>query len=121
MKLAQLASHYFRGIHQCRQIRTAKKEMGRDEIIIHVDFSESYSSKYVREVQAVHFGYRHHITIHQGVCYQLNQDPVSFVTLSDDKRKTAEAIAAHINVFLMSLDASIKKVGLNQLTCLSPA
>lgn len=98
-QLAQFAAHQFRAIHQFRQIRQVKSDISANDLILHIDFSENYASKYSDETQAVHFGHRHQIVIHQ-VSYTMDKPPQCFVTLSDDNRKTADAVAAHINAYL---------------------
>ena len=108
--MVSFASHLFRFVHQCRQIRLIKSSMRTNELIMHIDFSENYATKHGQEVQMAHFGYRHQITIHQGVCYMKGREALSFVTVSDDNRKTADAVAAHINGFLTLLDESFTKV-----------
>lgn len=109
-KMKSFASHLYRVVHQCRQIRMVKSEIQPNELVLHVDFSENYTAKYGREVQMAHFGHRHQVVIHQGVCYMSGKSPQSFVTLSDDNRKTAEAVTAHLNSYLTFLDTSFTKV-----------
>ena len=102
-KICAYATHLFRVINQFRAIQKAKSNLADDdEMILHVDFSENYTTKYEKEVQASHFGNHHQITVHQDVCYTLQNSPQCFVTLSDDGRKTADAIAAHVNAYQSS-------------------
>ena len=111
-KLGEYALHLFRVVNQFRQIRHVKSNISDQEMILHIDFSENYTSKEQAEVQAAHFGNHHQITIHvhQGVCYMQDTSPQCFATLSDDNRKTAEAVAAHVNSFLIDYNLNVKKV-----------
>jgi hypothetical protein len=68
-QLLNFAIHKFRMCHQYHQIRFARENCRRDEIVLHIDFSENYSEVYAREVQASHYGYRNQLIIHQGVAY----------------------------------------------------
>lgn len=109
-KLAEYGAHQSRVIHQYKQFRLAKFDIQTDEIVLHVDFSENYTTKYGEETQAAHFGHHRQIVIHQGVCYKHDKPPQSFATISDDTRKTAEAVAAHINAYLLDVEKPIRKV-----------
>lgn len=80
-----------------------KESLTSNEAIIHVDFSEKFECKWSTEVQAAHFGTRNQIVLHQGVMYRRDKDPQSFLTLSDDSRKTAPPVAAHINSIVEEL------------------
>lgn len=95
-RLNTFAPHAFRINHQYRQIRLVKDTLKDDELLIHVDFSENYVCQWGSEVQAAHFGNRRQVVIHQGVLYRKDLCPQSFVTFSDDLRKTSDSVAAHI-------------------------
>jgi hypothetical protein len=69
-QLNEYASHSFRIRHQYCAIRNARNCLHDEEILLHVDFSENWGEKDGAEVQASHFGYRHQITIHQGILYR---------------------------------------------------
>jgi hypothetical protein len=58
------------------------------------------------EIQAAHFGNHESIVIHQGVFYQSENNPISFATLSDDMRKTASAVAAHLDSIIEEITNS---------------
>jgi hypothetical protein len=62
-------SHTFNIIHQYRGIRQIMDNLFEGRIVIHIDFSENYACKRHKEVQSAHFGYRHQVTIHQGMIY----------------------------------------------------
>jgi hypothetical protein len=130
-QLAKYAGHAFRACHQLRQVQLVKKTLRDGDLLLHIDYSENYLCKWANEIQAAHFGNAHHqIVIHQGVMYVKvslelqvdflnseiysfrdkiciiwqNQEPISFATLSDDTRKTSEAIAAHIESILIEAE-----------------
>jgi hypothetical protein len=102
-QLVDFAAHWFRYIHQCQQIRSVRECVGPRELVVHIDFSENYTEKYAREVQATHFGYREQVVLHQGVAYMNGKSPIAFVTAFDSPKKTAPAIAAHLEVALRAL------------------
>lgn len=71
---------------QFKAIREKKENLEDDEIIIHIDFSENFSGKFAEEIQSVHFGSsRSLITLHTGVFYVKNENPVSFCTITECK------------------------------------
>lgn len=76
--------------------------LGPDDYLIHVDFSENYGCKYSREIQAVHFGgNRLQITLHTGVLYRgRNKEPHSFCTSSTNLRHDLVSILAHLEPIL---------------------
>uniref|UniRef100_A0A1I8H573 alanine--tRNA ligase n=1 Tax=Macrostomum lignano TaxID=282301 RepID=A0A1I8H573_9PLAT len=55
---------------------------------------------YHKEVQAAHFGDKDQVVLHQGVAYMAGHQPCSFATVSGERSKTAEAIAAHLQPVL---------------------
>ena len=54
--LEQMKRHHFNIRHQYRFYRFQKQNMGENECLIHIDFSENYECKFEKEVQSVHFG-----------------------------------------------------------------
>lgn len=69
--------------------------------MIHIDFSENWTTKHFEEVQAMHFGAsKTQITLHTGVYYLKGAEPVSFCTISPDNRHNPEAIWAHLDPIL---------------------
>jgi DhnA family fructose-bisphosphate aldolase class Ia len=135
--LETYAIHSFRVSHQYRMIKAKRESLPSDAIMLHVDFSENYASKWAKEIQAAHFGSSHNqITIHQGIFYSQvhshlyfkttmrfiriidilrtsfqNHGAVSFATISDDYRKSASAVAAHLK--------SIMQEAVNYVTTIS--
>ena len=59
--------------------------MKDDELLIHIDFSENYVCKSLKEIQESRYGAsKRQLTIHTGVYYTSSTEkPVSFVTVSD--------------------------------------
>ncbi|WAR03051.1 hypothetical protein MAR_009609 [Mya arenaria] len=44
--------------------------MSHEEIMVHIDFSENYNTKYANEIQSVHFGAsKQQISLHTGIAY----------------------------------------------------
>jgi len=86
--------------HQDENIKTLKENLKSDEILLHVDFSENYNTKYREEIQSFHFGgSRKQISIHTGVLYYLKDKEVekqSFATCSSNIDHHSHAITAHL-------------------------
>jgi hypothetical protein len=56
--------------HQYSTLRQMKKNMGSNEITLHIDFAENYCCKLASEVQSIHFGAsRNQVTMHNVVAY----------------------------------------------------
>jgi hypothetical protein len=98
--LEKYAYHRYSFCRQYREIRQVKEALRTGDIAVHVDFSENYVCKSSSEVQASHFGHHDTITIHQGVLYKASQPPMAFATVSEDSRKSASAVAVHIEAIL---------------------
>jgi hypothetical protein len=100
-QLSSYAGHAFRACHQLREVQHMRKNLQNGDIMLHVDYSENFTCKWNEEIQAAHFGNAHgQVVIHQGVMYSEGQEPQSFATISDDPRKTSDAVAAHIEAIL---------------------
>lgn len=87
--------------HQYQALARLKKNLLQTDVLIHIDFSENYSCKYMEEIQAVHFGGgRQRVTLHTGVLYLRSPDNVvktqSFCTLSANNRHDSVAVWAHL-------------------------
>ncbi|KAK0132285.1 hypothetical protein N1851_032914 [Merluccius polli] len=69
-KIDPFTRHQFNWLHQTQSLRELKHSLLRDELCIHIDFSENYSCKLNREVQPFHFGSsQKQATIHTCVAY----------------------------------------------------
>lgn len=83
--------------HQTKSLRSLKRGISKEEVVIQVDFSENYCCKYAQETQAVHFGAsRQQITMHTGVLYRHSEEPRCFCSLSESLRHDSSAIWAHL-------------------------
>jgi hypothetical protein len=69
-QLAKFAGHRFRIHHQYQEIRKVRTNCGDNDLVLHIDFSENYAEQYAREVQAMHYGNRQQIVLHQGIAYR---------------------------------------------------
>ncbi len=68
--LHKFKRHTFNINQQYSYCRELKKNLSKEEAVIHIDFSENYTCKYSSEIQAVHFGSSHQqATLHTGVLY----------------------------------------------------
>ena len=91
--LARIKKHVFNIRHQFLSYRDVRKNLTECECLIHIDFAENYNCKYNKEIQSVHFGGSHkQVTLHTGVLYVGQNDPVSFCTLSDSRQHDPIAI-----------------------------
>ena len=50
------ARHIMTYQHQAKLLRDLKSKLGPKDMLVHVDFSETYACKYSKEVQSMHFG-----------------------------------------------------------------
>lgn len=95
-KLDAFTRHQFNWLHQTRSLRELKHSLLRDELCIHIDFSENYGCKLNREVQPFHFGSsRKQATIHTCVVYTGNANH-TYATISDCLRHDERAVWAHL-------------------------
>ena len=85
--------HHYHVQRELRQrCQTTSNECG-----LHIDFSENYSCGYSSEIQRVHFGASHNqATLHTGILY-VDQDTVSFCTISDSRRPDPAAIWSYLS------------------------
>lgn len=101
-RLFNTHGHIFNIRWQYSMYRKLRENLGPNECLIHVDFSENYSCQYAREIQAVHFGGSHkQATLHTGVLYvQAEPAPVPFCTISLSRRHDPPSIWAHLDPVL---------------------
>lgn len=101
-RLFNFRGHIFNIRWQYSMYRKLRENLGPNECLIHVDFSENYSCKYAKEIQAVHFGGSHkQATLHTGVLYvQAEPAPVPFCTISPSRRHDPPSIWAHLDPVL---------------------
>lgn len=100
--------HSFNIHQQHRHYRTLRQSMSDTECLIHVDFSENYVCKLSNEIQSMHFGAsKKQITLHTGVYYVgANSKATSFCSLSDSLQHGPEAVWAHLQPVLDSVQAN---------------
>ncbi|KAF9810995.1 hypothetical protein SFRURICE_000063 [Spodoptera frugiperda] len=68
--LEKLFRHERNILHQFNSIKQLKNSLTEEDVLIHVDFSENYVTKYAQEIQAFHFGgSRTQISLHTVVVY----------------------------------------------------
>ena len=89
----QYKMHVYNIINQFEHFGRIRKELIRNEAIIHVDFAQNYVAKMGKEVQSVHFGaLKNQITLHTGTCTAFsdsNLDIAPFCGVSDSLTFTA--------------------------------
>jgi len=102
--LKKFKQHLFNIRHQFEQYRYAKTNLCCNERIIHVDFNENFSCKYLAEIQSVHFGSSHRqVTLHNGVFYVMKNQSLCdtcFCTISDCKEHEPFAIWSYMDPVL---------------------
>ncbi|CAH1107026.1 unnamed protein product [Psylliodes chrysocephalus] len=87
-----------------------KSNLQDDEVLIHVDFSENYCTKYAKEIQAFHFGgSRVQLSLHTVVVY-LRNSILSFCTVSENIAHSTAAIWTHLRPIFKTLPRGIKRV-----------
>jgi len=84
--LPSFLKHVYNIDHQYVEMKEKRLALQCNEVLILVDFSENYLSKYTDEIQSVHFGAsRNQISLHTGVIYYMDQC-ISFCTVSSSLR-----------------------------------
>ncbi|KAJ8719460.1 hypothetical protein PYW08_011635 [Mythimna loreyi] len=97
-------------VHQYKAIKDLKSNLHCDEVLIHVDFSENYCTKYSEEIQAFHFGgSRAQLSLHTVVVY-LQNSILSFCTVSENITHSPAAIWTHLRPVFRALPCNIKRV-----------
>ncbi|KAJ4934782.1 hypothetical protein JOQ06_007564 [Pogonophryne albipinna] len=95
-KLDAFTRHQINWLHQTRSLRELKHSLLRDELCVHIDFSENYGCKLNREIQAFHFGSsRKQATIHTCVVYT-GDATHTYATISGCLRHDKRAVWAHL-------------------------
>ena len=103
-ELKKFKEHLFNINHQYKTYKYIKDHLEDNEILVHCDFSENYSCKMHKEIQAVHFGAsQYQISLHTSVVYKKNERPKSYCTLSDSTNHSPEGIWAHLIPVLKDL------------------
>lgn len=108
--MSNFGRHQFAFKNQFQEMTWAKQSLQNDELCLLIDFSENYTLKFGNEVQSAHFGSNDQVVIHQGVAYFKERESKCFATLSTDKRKTSDAVIAHIQKAIQLIDMNPKKL-----------
>ena len=108
--LQKFLGHQRNIVHQFKAINDLKANLQDDEVVIHVDFSENYCTKYSEEIQAFHFGgSRAQLSLHTVVVY-LRNSIQSFCTVSENIAHSPAAIWTHQRPIFKTLPRNIKRV-----------
>lgn len=95
-----LMQHIANKKHQYKEMDTLKENLGKNEVILHLDFSENYVCKYEKEIQAFHFGgSKNQVVLHTVMVYIMDGKTLlkkAFCTFSDSARKDPVAVIAHL-------------------------
>lgn len=97
--LPDFSRHIFNIEHQFERLRNL-----RDDVVIHIDYSENYVCKYTREIKETHFGSgNQQVTLHTGVLYLGGGKVESFASLSACMQHDAIATWAHLDPALRGI------------------
>lgn len=105
-KFYKITPHMFDISHQFKEMRNLKEIICEKEVIVHMDFSENYCTKYATEPQCMHFGAsKKQISLHTIVCYYKPQfsktnTVQSFCTVSSNLDHAAHGVWAHLEPVL---------------------
>lgn len=92
-----------------KEKKQIKENLKKNEIMMQIDFSENFVTKYGHEIQSTHFGAsKGQLSIHTGVYYTKddNDDTThthSFATVSDNLDHQAHAVWAHVTPILQKI------------------
>ena len=114
--LQRACRHFFNIRHQYQALRTLKEKMSHEEALMHIDFSENYSTKYESEIQSMHFGpSRRQISLHTGVAY-IGDQVHPFCTVSDCLKHGPAAIWAHLEPIIKYIKTIKQLTGIHFLS-----
>ncbi|CAG9577518.1 unnamed protein product [Danaus chrysippus] len=93
--------------HQYTAIKELKENLNDNEVVILMDFSENYCTKYSEEIQAYHFGgSRLQLSLHTVVVYTKNALK-SYCTVSQNTTHSPAAIWEHLKPIFRTLPPHI--------------
>lgn len=102
--LSRIKRHVYNIWHQYRNYRNLRDKLTDEDCLIQIDFSENYLCRYGSEIQATHFGGSHkQATLHTGILYVGQQEPVCFCTISDSRNHDPVAIWEYMKPVLVDL------------------
>nr|CAI5869419.1 unnamed protein product [Callosobruchus analis] len=110
VELRTFFRHAFNIVHQYNSIKRLKQSLTEKDVIVHMDFSENFATKYNKEIQAFHFGgSRTQISLHTVVLY-LKDSTSSHCTISSNLSHGVGAIWAHLKPVLATLPSTIQNI-----------
>lgn len=103
--------------------RELRRNLECNECILHVIFSDNYSTKYSEEIQVMHFGSSpQQATLHIGVLQtEAEWAQLTFCQISPSSRHVTVVIWAHVNPILKVLRKRHPQVSLFNFFCDGPA
>lgn len=108
--LQKFFQHEVNIVHQYNTLKSLKQSLTERDAVIHMDFSENFSTKCNQEIQAYHFGgSRSQISMHTVVVYTKDSTS-SHCTLSSNLAHNVAAIWAHLKPVLVSLPLSVENL-----------
>lgn len=100
-------------VHQQKTIQEIKNNLKQDEVLIHLDFSENYNTKYGEEVQSAHFGgSKPQLSLHTVVTYHKDGESnqlvkTCFCTISPVLRHDPVAIVEHLKPVINDIKTKV--------------
>lgn len=108
--LRKLFQHELNIVHQYNTIKSLKESLTEKDALIHMDFSENWTTKYNQEIQSYHFGgSRTQISLHTVVVYTKDKT-TSHCTVSLNLAHGAGAIWAHLEPVLITLPSTVENL-----------
>nr|CAI5856331.1 unnamed protein product [Callosobruchus analis] len=108
--LEQLFAHERNIVHQYKAIKDLKQNLQEEDVLMHMDFSENYCTKYAEEIQTFHFGgSRGQLSLHTVIVY-LKNSKHSYCTVSNNITHSPAAIWAHLKPIFNGLPPGIRRV-----------
>lgn len=108
--LPKLFQHEMNIVHQYNTVKSLKESLTEKDAIIHMDFSENYTTKCNQEIQSYHFGgSRTQISLHTVVVYSKDMT-TSHCTVSLNLAHGAGAIWAHLEPVLATLPSTVENL-----------
>lgn len=96
--------HIYNARHQFQRLRSLRETLTRNDIVVHIDYSEIYAYKYNREIRETHFeGGNKQVTLHIGVLCLGGGKVESFASLSECLQHDATATWAHLDPVLRGI------------------
>lgn len=108
--LVKLFKHELNIVHQYQSLKMIKQSLTEKDVVVHMDFSENYCTKYNEEIQSFHFGgSRTQLSLHTVVVY-LKESTRSYCTVSTNLSHNVNAIWAHLKPVLEELPEKVENI-----------